>query len=188
MWPHVGTRRQTRWPAQGASPFTPTPARTRQGQVSGPTAGVSAVLTPATDVIMSSVPAGKAGVGSAINDSTREIGGTLGIAVMGSIFASVYRTRVGDDISDLGLGPAATRAAEESIGAATSLAESTAGSTGLAVVDAAREAFMAGMSLSMLIAAVLTGVGAAAIWFRLPDRAVVAAGAEMAEDVRTAAA
>ncbi|MCP2299639.1 drug resistance transporter, EmrB/QacA subfamily [Nocardia amikacinitolerans] len=56
--------------------------------------GLAIVQGPATESIMGSLPLNEAGAGSAVNDTTREIGGTLGVAVLGSIVASYYTTRV----------------------------------------------------------------------------------------------
>ena len=52
--------------------------------------GLGLTTAPATEAIMGSLSADKAGVGSAVNDTTRELGGTLGVAIVGSVFASVY--------------------------------------------------------------------------------------------------
>ncbi|GGN78891.1 MFS transporter [Nocardia rhizosphaerihabitans] len=60
--------------------------------------GLAIVQGPATESIMSSVALDEAGAGSAVNDTTREAGGTLGVAVLGSIVASVYTTKVGPRI------------------------------------------------------------------------------------------
>ncbi|WP_225728943.1 MULTISPECIES: MFS transporter [unclassified Nocardia] len=57
--------------------------------------GFAVVQGPATDSIMASVPVEQAGAGSAVNDTTRETGGALGVAVLGSVMASVYTARVG---------------------------------------------------------------------------------------------
>ncbi|MBY4208887.1 MFS transporter [Rhodococcus fascians] len=56
--------------------------------------GLAIVQGPATESIMSSVTLDEAGAGSAVNDTTREVGGTLGVAVLGSIVASIYTTKV----------------------------------------------------------------------------------------------
>ena len=50
--------------------------------------GMGLAMAPATDSIMGSLPREKAGVGSAVNDTTREVGGALGVAILGSILAS----------------------------------------------------------------------------------------------------
>jgi EmrB/QacA subfamily drug resistance transporter len=82
--------------------------------------GMSLTAAPATGSIMSSVPHAKAGVGSAVNDTTREVGGALGIAVLGSITSAVYRSSV--KLDDLPLPPPVRAEAEESVGAATFIA------------------------------------------------------------------
>jgi EmrB/QacA subfamily drug resistance transporter len=82
--------------------------------------GMSLTAAPATGSIMSSVPHAKAGVGSAVNDTTREVGGALGIAVLGSISSAIYRSSI--DLDGLSLPPPVLEAAEESVGAATFIA------------------------------------------------------------------
>ena len=57
--------------------------------------GLGLTTAPATEAIMGSLTADKAGVGSAVNDTTRELGGTLGVAIVGSVFASVYSGGIG---------------------------------------------------------------------------------------------
>ena len=82
-------------------------------------AGMSITAAPATSEIMTSVPLSKAGVGSAVNDTTRELGGALGIALLGSIANTAYRSGVDLDRVQLPAG----RAAAKSIGAASAIAE-----------------------------------------------------------------
>jgi DHA2 family multidrug resistance protein-like MFS transporter len=83
-------------------------------------AGMGITAAPATGEIMSSVPLSKAGVGSAVNDTTRELGGALGIALLGSVASSAYRSNV--DFGRLDLPTGAAEAAGESIGAASGVA------------------------------------------------------------------
>jgi EmrB/QacA subfamily drug resistance transporter len=85
-------------------------------------AGMSLTAAPATGSIMSAIPPAKAGVGSAVNDTTREVGGALGIAVLGSIANAVYRSSV--KLDSLSLPPPVRKAAGESVGAATVIAGS----------------------------------------------------------------
>ena len=84
-------------------------------------AGMSLTAAPATGSIMSAVPSAKAGVGSAVNDTTREVGGALGIALLGSISSAVYRSSI--DLGALPLPPPVAEAAQESVGAATVIAD-----------------------------------------------------------------
>src|SRR4030095_6853179 len=84
-------------------------------------AGMSITAAPATSEIMTSVPLSKAGVGSAVNDTTRELGGAPGIALLGSHTTTPSRSSVYLDGSKL---PAGARAsAEESIGAASAISD-----------------------------------------------------------------
>jgi EmrB/QacA subfamily drug resistance transporter len=121
-------------------------------------AGMSITAAPATGEIMTSVPLSKAGVGSAVNDTTRELGGAVGIALMGSIATSAYRS--GIDLNGLRL-PAGTRAAaQESIGAADSIASRIPDGGALAVraTSAFTDAFtlVSGVSVGVALAAAAT--------------------------------
>jgi hypothetical protein len=118
--------------------------------------GMGITMAPATGAIMSSVPLNKAGVGSAVNDTTREVGGALGIAILGSIATSSYRSGV--DLS--GLPAEAQEAAGESIGAAIGVASQLGGDTGAALVMEASQAFTDAFNTTMLVAA-LIGVASA---------------------------
>src|SRR5262249_4221732 len=78
--------------------------------------GMGLTTAPATEAIMGVVPKEKAGIGSAVNDATRELGATLGLAIIGSVYASLYASGVQDAAGSV---PAsALHAANESIGAA----------------------------------------------------------------------
>ena len=83
-------------------------------------AGMSLTAAPATASIMSAVPPAKAGVGSAVNDTTREVGGALGIAVLGSVASAAFRSSL--DVGGLNLPPAVAEQAKESVGAAMFIA------------------------------------------------------------------
>jgi EmrB/QacA subfamily drug resistance transporter len=85
--------------------------------------GLSLVTSPASESVMGSLPRDMAGVGSAINDTGREVGGTLGVAIIGSIFATTYGPRIVELLTPLQLPDAAVSAAEESVGAAFAVAE-----------------------------------------------------------------
>jgi MFS-type transporter involved in bile tolerance (Atg22 family) len=125
--------------------------------------GMALTMTPATTMMMSAVPRNRAGMGSAMNDTTRELGGALGIAVLGSVLGSVYSEEV---IRGLGRLPAEAReVAENSLAGALAIAEKL-GPMGTPLVDAAKEAWMNGLSEAMLIAAGIVAVAAvaSAIW------------------------
>src|SRR6185312_614726 len=80
--------------------------------------GLGLTTAPATEAIMGSLSADKAGVGSAVNDTTRELGGTLGVAIVGSVFASVYSGRVGSNAAVAALPEQVRATMERSMAAA----------------------------------------------------------------------
>ena len=61
--------------------------------------GLALTMAPATESIMGSLPLAKAGVGSAVNDTTRQVGGALGVAVLGSVFTSIYSAQIADRLA-----------------------------------------------------------------------------------------
>ncbi|MGH3450723.1 MAG: DHA2 family efflux MFS transporter permease subunit [Haloechinothrix sp.] len=134
-------------------------------------AGFALIMPPATESIMGSLPRAKAGVGSAVNDTTRELGGALGVAVLGSVFGSIYGPRVRDALAGTGLPADAAEAASDQIGAAASVAERLGGEPGQALFDAASRAFVDGMSIAFMIGAVALALGAVIVAKFLPARA-----------------
>jgi hypothetical protein len=138
--------------------------------------GIAFVMAPATESIMGSLPLGKAGVGSAVNDTTRQTGGALGIAVIGSIFAARYHHLI---TPPAGLTAAAEAAIRDSIGRARAVAAQPGIPASVAndIRDAASSAYVGGMQLAVLVGAGITLFAAAVAWRYLPKRPV---GAEQA--------
>jgi hypothetical protein len=134
-------------------------------------AGLALASTPATDAIMGAVLPGKAGAGSAVNDTTRELGGTLGVAVVGSVMASVYGTHVLGSMTSLGAPAAAAAAAQKSVVTGLAVAAHPPPALQGSAVQAARKAFTAGLSAGSLVAAAGTAAAAAAALAFLPARA-----------------
>ncbi len=135
--------------------------------------GIGFTSAPATEAIMGVVSKEKAGVGSAVNDATRLLGGTLGVAVIGSISASIYVSHLGSALP-AGIPSSAVTAARGSVGGAIVAARSL-GQAGLhpaaeylrvAAVNAFERSFTAGS----LVASGLAVVGALLAWFLLPAR------------------
>jgi EmrB/QacA subfamily drug resistance transporter len=143
-------------------------------------AGMSITAAPATSEIMTSVPLSKAGVGSAVNDTTRELGGALGIALLGSIANVAYRSSV--DLGGIQLPAGGRAAAEESIGAAASVAEQVPGGGGN-VVHQAASAFTDAFTLTNRVALAIALTAAAAVLIVLRPRASEPAADEASEDV-----
>jgi EmrB/QacA subfamily drug resistance transporter len=149
-------------------------------------AGIGFAMSPATESIMGSLPREKAGVGSAVNDTTRQVGGALGVAILGSITNAAYRSGVGSRAAVVALPLVARRVVEDGVGNALAVAARIPGASGLAVASGAKLAFVSAMSTTVLIAAGVAVLGAlvALIWLpaRPPDVTSVAwADAEMFE-------
>ncbi len=131
--------------------------------------GMGLAMSPTTDLLMSAVPRTKAGMGSATNDTTRELGGALGVAVLGSIIASRFSAGISPAVAGL---PDGTRAAaESSLGGAVVIANQIGGQAGEAILLAARNAWMSGLDLAMLVGAVIVGATAVLAYIAMPDRA-----------------
>ncbi len=133
--------------------------------------GMGLTSAPATEAIMGVVPTAKAGIGSAVNDATRLLGGTLGVAVVGSVYASLYAGRLTSALS-AGLPGRVADSAHASVGAALTLASklSAAGhpALGLAIHDAASTAFFHGFHSANWVAAGVAGAGAVMAFALLP--------------------
>ncbi len=134
--------------------------------------GMSLTMAPATESIMGSLPRAKAGVGSAVNDTTRQVGGALGVAVLGSVVSSGYATRISSALSHGGLSASAVSSARDSVGGAVSAGQQVGGQAGQALATAARHGFVGAMRPAMLIAAGVTMVGVLIVLAFLPARAV----------------
>jgi EmrB/QacA subfamily drug resistance transporter len=126
------------------------------------------VMAPATGTVMSAVPEAKAGVGSAMNDLLRQLGGALGVAVIGSVMNTVYRDRMVD--ATAGLPPAAANAVSDSVGAAVAIAGRIGGAVGDALAAAAGEAFVDGLGIAATVAAVVAVGTSLYVLRRMPRR------------------
>ena len=133
--------------------------------------GMGCVMAPATESIMGSLPRRKAGVGSAVNDTTRQVGGTLGVAILGSILSSIYTSHLRAHLGALHLTPQAAAAATSSIGGALQGARRLGGSAGATLTRAARHAFIDASSRGFLAAALVALIGAGVAVVFLPARA-----------------
>jgi hypothetical protein len=114
--------------------------------------GLALATAPATTAIVSSLPAHRQGIASAVNDLSREVGGAFGIAVLGSVLNSGYRTDVASATARLP--EPAAGAARDSIAAATQIA-AQAGPRGTALLERAQDAFVSGLSTALLVGALV---------------------------------
>ena len=145
--------------------------------------GMGLTTAPATEAIMGVVPKEKAGIGSAVNDATRELGATLGVAIIGSTYASLYASGIHDAAGSV---PApALDAASESIGAALAVS-SQLGPAGQSLLDVSQTAFFDGFQLGCLIAAAVLIAGSIFAARFLPSRPTAIPEAEPAAAPRPA--
>jgi len=128
--------------------------------------GMAIAMAPATESIMGSLPPERAGVGSAVNDTTREVGGALGVAVLGSLTNAAYRAHMGSSAAAAALPPAARAAVRAGVGNAVAVAQQLPGRAGVALAADARVAFVHAMSSTVRVGAVVALAGAvvAALW------------------------
>src|SRR5919198_305512 len=112
--------------------------------------GLGLATSPATTAIVSSLPGHRQGIASAVKDLAREVGGAFGIAVLGSVLNSGYRSDIAP--ATAGLPQPAGEAARDSIAAAAQVAQQ-AGPRGTALLEQAEHAFVSGLSTALLVGA-----------------------------------
>lgn len=137
--------------------------------------GMGLTMAPSTTLIMDAIPGHKAGVGSALNDTSREVGGALGIAVLGSTLNGVYADHV--KIPQM-LPPALGDAARDSLGVALSVARQVGGAAGESLAQSARAAFVDALSTTLLSGAAVALLASILVFLRMPRRELTPAGRE----------
>ena len=130
--------------------------------------GMGLLIAPATASIMGALPPGRAGVGSAMNDTARQVGGALGVAVMGSLAAAGYRDEVGSRLASTGVAGRTLAAARESLGTALATGDGV-------VAEAGRAAFITGLRWASAVAVAVALAGALVAWRLLPAGAATRA-------------
>ncbi|MGH2719638.1 MAG: DHA2 family efflux MFS transporter permease subunit [Actinomycetota bacterium] len=132
--------------------------------------GLGHTTAPSTTLIMSAVRRAKSGIGSAVNDTSRELGGALGIAVLGSILNSVYQGRVLHRVPPLPK-PSVAAAVKTSVTTALQSAKSLPPQTARAVVHAAQLTFAQAFGAAMIGGAIMLAVTSGLVWkFQRSDR------------------
>ena len=139
-------------------------------------AGAALATTPATTAIVSSLPPAKQGVASAVNDAARQVGGALGIAVLGSALTDHYQAGVAGAVTHVP-GVLADRA-HDALPAAMALAGQLGGSQGAALAAQAQSAFVDGLGFAMLIAAGVVAGAALFVFARAPRAVATPRGEE----------
>ena len=157
------------------------PAFSSYGQIVGQMVliggGLGLTTAPATESILSVLPPAKAGVGSAVNDATREAGGSLGVAVLGSVFTSLYAHHLAAG-AFAALPQPVTATAQQSVGAALHTAATAPAVDQAHLLAAVQSSFMSGFHLACVVAAGICVLGAGAALALpgrpLPNRSVAA--------------
>jgi len=133
-------------------------------------AGMGMTMAPATESVMGSLPREKAGVGSAVNDTTRQVGGAMGVAIVGSVVSSVYASRIGTLAGRFGLDAATSSEAQSSLGGAQRVGAGL-GTQASAFAAEANKVFVEAMSIGMRVGVVVIAVAAVIAWKYLPAHA-----------------
>jgi len=137
--------------------------------------GLGLVLPQATNGVLASVPRQRAGLGSAVNDGMGELGGALGVAVLGAVLAASYRSQIDTDIAAAGDSLADVPAAviesiRESLASASRAIRQLPEGFAEPVRAATGQAFVSGMDIALAVASVVVLIGAVVAWRGFPDR------------------
>jgi EmrB/QacA subfamily drug resistance transporter len=133
--------------------------------------GMGCTMAPAVESIMGSVPRERAGVASAVNDTTRLTAGAIGVAVVGSVLSSAYRGAFSGTAAPESVPPEAVEQAQSSLANAAAVAHRIGGIPGQHLLVVARQGFVDGASTGLSIAAAVAALGAIAAWCFLPTTA-----------------
>jgi EmrB/QacA subfamily drug resistance transporter len=132
--------------------------------------GAGLLLPTATNSVVGAVPRGDSGVGSATNAVALQVGGALGVAIIGSVLSTRYQARMTAALAGRHLPAAVTHAILGSLGGALTVAGNAGGATGALLAQAARDAFMSGNQTATATAAAVAVGGAVLMLARMPSR------------------
>ncbi|MFZ4510768.1 MAG: MFS transporter [Candidatus Nanopelagicales bacterium] len=137
--------------------------------------GLGMVLPQATNAVLASVPRERAGMGSAVNDGVGELGGSLGVAILGSLLSLGYRNEIeaqiqaaGDAVNTIPAG--VVEAVRESLAAGSLAVARLPSDFATPIREAAGDAFVSGMTTALLVAAAIVAAGAFLAWRMFPAR------------------
>ena len=137
--------------------------------------GLGMVLPQATNGILASVPTERAGMGSAVNDGMAELGGSLGVAILGSLLALGYRNEIESQIAAAGdainaIPANVVEAVRESLAAGVLAVQQLPPELATPIREVAGNAFVSGMTTALMVAAGITLVGVLLAWWLFPSR------------------
>jgi EmrB/QacA subfamily drug resistance transporter len=132
--------------------------------------GVALALAPCTESVMGSIPKEEAGVGSATNDTAMQVGGALGVGVLGTVLNLHYQHMMASVATHAGVPAFVQKIIDSSLGAALAVAQRAPKKEGVTLAVLARHAFVSGMDQALVIATVVVGVAAILVVALLPNR------------------
>jgi len=132
--------------------------------------GAGLLVPTATNSVVGSVPQGDSAMGSATNAVALQVGGALGVAVIGSVMSTRYQDHLAAALGGRHMPAALTHTILASIGGALAIADTVGGTTRALLAHAARVAFMSGLAVSLAVGAVVALVGALIVLVYLPSR------------------
>ena len=132
--------------------------------------GAGLLLPTATNSVVGSVPQGDSGIGSASNAVALQVGGALGVAVIGSVMSTRYQDHITAALAGRHVPIPVLHTIVGSLGGALAVAASTGGAAGALLASAARAAFMSGLQVSLAVGAAVAAGGAVLVLALLPSR------------------
>ena len=133
--------------------------------------GVGLGLAPSTESVMGSLPRAEAGVGSATSDTSMQLGGALGVAVIGTALNIRYQNFMTPLLAHVPIPASIDKLILGSLGGALAVATHVQGKAGVALAEAARRGFVSGMDLGLIVAASVVAVAGLVVLAALPNRA-----------------
>ena len=132
--------------------------------------GVGLGLAPSTESVMGSLPRADAGVGSATSDTSMQLGGALGVAVLGTALNIRYQNLMTPLLAHQSIPAVIDKLILGSLGGALAVAAHVPGKSGEVLAEAARRGFVSGMDLGLVVAAVVVGMAGLVVLAALPNR------------------
>jgi len=139
--------------------------------------GAGLAMAPSTESVMGSLPLAQAGVGSATSDTALQVGGALGVGVLGTLLNLRYQSMLTPLLAHHAIPAQVSSVILGSLGGALAVAGHVGGPTGAALSAASRHAFISGMDLGLLVASLVVGVAGVVVLVVLPNRGAVEAAA-----------
>lgn len=132
--------------------------------------GTGFAFAPSTEAVMGSLPLERAGVGSAINSAALQTGGALGVGVLGSLLNTRYQSHLAPTLAHAAIPPSVRDVILGSVGGALAVAQHAGGTLGAELASVARQSFMSGMDLAMLVGALVVAAAGVVVLVLLPNR------------------